>query len=241
MFGKYKGKDNTFKNLINYQKPLKTLYQQLVLLGYTDTEEGFLNKILKILGDKQQDELAKKIDLLCKDLKATKETLDNLNSMSVENKKNIINLQNKIQEVDSKQDILIDVEEGEDIDIEDIDLMMNKIASFYVWRFGNNYARVNDYQFGFFRNNNNPLNKLICIENENSIQKTFFKVGIDGSYSYRRINDTGSYDYARMKFDIYIPRQADLFFINDMPVGKLGEWDYGFLQSADTIYNCKSY
>ena len=45
MFVKYKSKDNVFKDLYKYQKPLKTLYQQLVIKGYTGTEEEFLQYI----------------------------------------------------------------------------------------------------------------------------------------------------------------------------------------------------
>lgn len=45
MFVKYKNKDNIFKDLYKYQKPLKTLYQQLVIKGYTGTEEEFLQSV----------------------------------------------------------------------------------------------------------------------------------------------------------------------------------------------------
>lgn len=45
MFVKYKSKDNVFKDLYKYQKPLKTLYQQLVIKGYTGTEEEFLQYV----------------------------------------------------------------------------------------------------------------------------------------------------------------------------------------------------
>lgn len=45
MLIKYKNKDGEFIDAIKYKKPLKTLYQQLVSKGYTETEEEFLNSI----------------------------------------------------------------------------------------------------------------------------------------------------------------------------------------------------
>lgn len=45
MLIKYKNKDGKFIDVTKYKKPLKTLYQQLILKGYTETEEEFLDSV----------------------------------------------------------------------------------------------------------------------------------------------------------------------------------------------------
>lgn len=53
MFIKFKDNDGKFKELIK-QDDIKTLYQQLVLIGYTDTEEEFLNKLSNLLNGNEK-------------------------------------------------------------------------------------------------------------------------------------------------------------------------------------------
>ena len=89
MFVKYKNKDNVFKDLIRYQKPLKTLYQQLVLKGYTDTEEEFLDKVLKITQGRERQEIDDLITLLTKNLEDTNSILNSVKTLSEKNKSDI--------------------------------------------------------------------------------------------------------------------------------------------------------
>lgn len=89
MFAKYKNKDNVFKDLIMYQKPLKTLYQQLVINGYTDTEEQFLDKVLKIVQGKERQEIDNLITTLTNNLESTNNILSSVKSASERNKTDI--------------------------------------------------------------------------------------------------------------------------------------------------------
>lgn len=45
MFVKFKDLEGIFKDLIPYQKRIKSLYRKIVELGYTGTEEEFVNFI----------------------------------------------------------------------------------------------------------------------------------------------------------------------------------------------------
>lgn len=58
----FKDTDGVFKELIGNRNQLKSLYQQLVLIGYTDTEEEFLNKMLSIAEGNERSSIEKLIN-----------------------------------------------------------------------------------------------------------------------------------------------------------------------------------
>ena len=95
MFIKFKDNDGKFKELIK-QDDIKTLYQQLVLIGYTDTEEEFLNKLSNLLNGNEKKELidlissnTKSIDNLNSQLKKIKTELESINAVISNNTKSI--------------------------------------------------------------------------------------------------------------------------------------------------------
>lgn len=58
----FKDTDGVFKELIGTRNQLKSLYQQLVLIGYADTEEEFLNKMLSIAEGNERSSIEKLIN-----------------------------------------------------------------------------------------------------------------------------------------------------------------------------------
>lgn len=88
LFG-FKDSDGIYKPLINNQKQLKSLYQQLILKGYTDTEEEFLSKVLKIVEGIERQEIDSLITSLTNNLDNTNKILSNVKTKSEENSANI--------------------------------------------------------------------------------------------------------------------------------------------------------
>jgi hypothetical protein len=88
LFG-FKDSDGIYKPLINNQKQLKSLYQQLILKGYTDTEEEFLSKVLKIVEGTERQEIDNLITSLTNNLDNTNKILSNVKTKSEENSANI--------------------------------------------------------------------------------------------------------------------------------------------------------
>lgn len=118
MIVKFKDKDGKFKELIK-QEDIKTLYQQLVLIGYTDTEEEFLNKLSNLLNGNEKKEL---IDLINSNTNSINVVISN-NTKSI----NEINSNIKIinNDINTKQNVVIDVND-EDVDINDLDFLFDK-------------------------------------------------------------------------------------------------------------------
>lgn len=135
MFIKFKDNDGKFKELIK-QEDIKTLYQQLVLIGYTDTEEEFLNKLSNLLNGNEKKELIDlinsnkiSIDNLDNQLKKIKTELESINVVISNNTKNINEINSNIKiinnDINTKQNVIIDVND-EDIDINDLDFLFDK-------------------------------------------------------------------------------------------------------------------
>lgn len=135
MFIKFKDNDGKFKELIK-QDDIKTLYQQLVLIGYTDTEEEFLNKLSNLLNGNEKKELIdlinsnkNSIDNLDNQLKKIKTELESINVVISNNTKNINEIESNIKiinnNIDTKQNIIIAIND-EDVDINDLDFLFNK-------------------------------------------------------------------------------------------------------------------
>lgn len=135
MFIKFKDNDGKFKELIK-QDDIKTLYQQLVLIGYTDTEEEFLNKLSNLLNGNEKKELidlissnTKSIDNLNSQLKKIKTELESINAVISNNTKSINEINSNIKiinnDINTKQNVVIDVND-EDMDINDLDFLFDK-------------------------------------------------------------------------------------------------------------------
>lgn len=135
MFIKFKDNDGKFKELIK-QDDIKTLYQQLVLIGYTDTEEEFLNKLSNLLNGNEKKELIdlinsnkNSIDNLDNQLKKIKTELESINVKVSNNTKSINEIESNIKiinnNIDTKQNIIIAIND-EDVDINDLDFLFNK-------------------------------------------------------------------------------------------------------------------
>lgn len=135
MFIKFKDNDGKFKELIK-QDDIKTLYQQLVLIGYTDTEEEFLNKLSNLLNGNEKKELidlissnTKSIDNLNSQLKKIKTELESINVVISNNAKSINEIESNIKiinnDINTKQNVIIDVND-EDMDINDLDFLFDK-------------------------------------------------------------------------------------------------------------------
>lgn len=135
MIIKFKDNDGKFKELIK-QEDAKTLYQQLVLIGYTDTEEEFLNKLSNLLNGNEKKELidlinsnTNSIDDLNNQLKKIKTELESINVKVSNNTKSINEIESNIKiinnNIDTKQNIIIAIN-NEDVDISDLDFLFNK-------------------------------------------------------------------------------------------------------------------
>lgn len=135
MFIKFKDNDGKFKELIK-QDDIKTLYQQLVLIGYTDTEEEFLNKLSNLLNGNEKKELIDlinsnkiSIDNLDNQLKKIKTELESINVVISNNTKSINEINSNIKiinnDINTKQNVIIDVND-EDMDINDLDFLFDK-------------------------------------------------------------------------------------------------------------------
>lgn len=135
MFIKFKDNDGKFKELIK-QDDIKTLYQQLVLIGYTDTEEEFLNKLSNLLNGNEKKELIdlinsnkNSIDNLDNQLKKIKTELESINVVISNNTKSINEINSNIKiinnDINTKQNVVIDVND-EDMDINDLDFLFDK-------------------------------------------------------------------------------------------------------------------
>lgn len=135
MLIKFKDNDGKFKELIK-QDDIKTLYQQLVLIGYTDTEEEFLNKLSNLLNGNEKKELIdlinsnkNSIDNLDNQLKKIKTELESINVKVSNNTKSINEIESNIKiinnNIDTKQNIIIAIND-EDVDINDLDFLFNK-------------------------------------------------------------------------------------------------------------------
>lgn len=135
MIVKFKDKDGKFKELIK-QEDIKTLYQQLVLIGYTDTEEEFLNKLSNLLNGNEKKELIdlinsnkNSIDNLDNQLKKIKTELESINVVISNNTKSINEINSNIKiinnDINTKQNVIIDVND-EDMDINDLDFLFDK-------------------------------------------------------------------------------------------------------------------
>lgn len=135
MIVKFKDKDGKFKELIK-QEDIKTLYQQLVLIGYTDTEEEFLNKLSNLLNRNEKKELidlinsnTNSINNLDSQLKKVKTKLESINVVISNNTKSINEINSNIKiinnDINTKQNVVIDVND-EDVDINDLDFLFDK-------------------------------------------------------------------------------------------------------------------
>lgn len=135
MIVKFKDKDGKFKELIK-QEDIKTLYQQLVLIGYTDTEEEFLNKLSNLLNGNEKKELidlinsnTNSINNLDSQLKKVKTKLESINVVISNNTKSINEINSNIKiinnDINTKQNVVIDVND-EDVDINDLDFLFDK-------------------------------------------------------------------------------------------------------------------